>query len=136
MPVGCSDVELQNNINFWYEQTVGSIVTVTGERFDADGLSPMASDEKEETIATKVVFTITAEKYFDGTSTREILILKEGSDATITINLPDSGVEGTQVSGAPLRGMFHIECVDADGFSDFTDDMWVDSSAGTIEWRL
>ena len=73
----------------------------------------VAGAETTETAdITKYVFTIELARRLDGMSSSKMSIAKVKTKAVITLNMPDSGIAGTNVSGKPIAGKFILSCTD------------------------
>jgi hypothetical protein len=75
--------EFKSAIQAWYSDTFGSSITVTLEQFDVDGLSPEADDSKNETEAYKSIYNITMNRYIDGKSVSNVMIMNSGAQGSI-----------------------------------------------------
>ena len=123
--------DLRNAIKAWYDAHLGSDITVTLERLDADGNPPEASDVypvKEETEVFTHVYTIEVDRFLDGRSVSNIVTMSTGTAGQLTYRMPDE----VQLSGAPIDGKFALECTDARGQQS---DSW-EYDYRVSEWHL
>lgn len=123
--------EFKSEIEAWYQDTFGSAITVTLEKFDSNG-EPLDEDvelaEGETLDWYKSVYNITMNKYINGKSVSNVMVMKMGATGEITFNMPDN----VQLSGAPLSGKFQIDCVNKDGYASASWEFDYDVSA----WHL
>lgn len=82
------------------------------------------TETTNQTEAVLSVYYITLNKLISGTSVSSIRVVKTGTQATITVDLP----KDVQLSGAPLSGKYRIKCIDPEGYTSFSHDLSVYSN--------
>lgn len=124
--------QFKDAIQGWYSETFGSSISVTLEKFDVDGLSPEADDTKNETEWFRSVYNITMNRYINGKSVSNVMVMNAGALGNIQFVMPSE----VQLSGAPLSGKFQIKCIDGEGYQSMSSEFDHDLSAWWVEHNL
>jgi hypothetical protein len=74
------------------------------------------------------VYYITLNRLVSTLTASSIMIVKTGTAATISVELPAD----VQVSSLPLSGYYRVKCIDPAGFESHSNDISLGSSAKTV----
>jgi hypothetical protein len=106
IPCDASAAVFASAIREYYQDTVGSAISVTRVDLDAAGAPTLvAADVAGYRYEIEVI------KLIEGVSTQQILVAKVSTAAQITVQTP---IE-VQTSSPPLGGAFIVTCKDKDG---------------------
>jgi hypothetical protein len=119
---------LKEEIKDWYDDVLGSSIEVTLEQYDESG--ELVEDSGLDWY--KSIYNITLNRYIDGKSVSNVIVMPLGAGGTITFNLPDT----VQLSGEPLGGKFQIDCLNADGYTSTSWELEYDMNPWHIQHRL
>jgi hypothetical protein len=138
IPADATAELFKESIQGWYSDIFGSTITVTLEKYDSNGDLIEENEEEEEGEEAeeavgygdwvKSVYNITLDRYIEGKSTSNVMVVMVGSSATVNYVMPDD----VQLSGAPLGGKFQVDCMNADGYTSSSWEFAYDISA----WHL
>jgi len=103
--------DVRNRVKGVYLNKWGAFPSVTLEMFDAN-------DELTEDVALQVkrVYTITCDRLIPRVSTSNVLVAKQTTTSTFSVELPID----VQQSSAPLSGKYRIKCIDSEGYESMS----------------
>jgi hypothetical protein len=118
---GATAEEFKTAIKGWFssQNHLNCDITVTLERFDADGNNPDASEVypvKAATPVQKHIYTIETLRLLTTKSASSVMISKQGTEADINyVAADDESNTVVRLSDSPLSGKFELECEDEKG---------------------
>ena len=75
------------------------------------------------------VYYITLTRLVSTLTASSISVIKATTSATIAVDLPST----VQASAPPLTGYYRIKCIDPDGYESYSDNIYLNSWAGTVK---